>query len=117
VLVPTRGALGRWQWEIDTDIETVRAAVFCEHVYVLVVERPSVNALYESLAERFEKHIDTLQEQPRYQLEFVYDDASYWAPHNCNHVTAAWLRELGCEVRGSVMFAEFEVKGAKDGGT
>ena len=44
-------------------------------------------------------------------MYFVHDDAEhYWLGHNCNHVTARWLREMGCEVHGMVLESNFKVK-------
>jgi hypothetical protein len=40
----------------------------------------------------------------------VKDDEHYCILHNCNHVTAGWLRDLGCEVHGPAMFSHFQVK-------
>ena len=43
------------------------------------------------------------------QMDFVPDDRHYWFADNCNHRTAQWLRELGCEVDGFVLFSNFEL--------
>jgi hypothetical protein len=44
------------------------------------------------------------------EMDFVRDGPHYWFAHNCNHVTAGWLRELGCRVEGCVLFSDFELK-------
>jgi hypothetical protein len=43
---------------------------------------------------------------------FLYVDnpESYSLIHNCNHVTARWLRELGCAVNGATMTSKFQLK-------
>jgi hypothetical protein len=41
---------------------------------------------------------------------YVDDAEGYSLLHNCNHVTARWLRELGCEVSGATMTSKFKLK-------
>jgi hypothetical protein len=41
---------------------------------------------------------------------YVDDTEGYSLLHNCNHVTARWLRELGCEVSGATMTSKFKLK-------
>ena len=59
---------------------------------------------------RFQRRIDTKVYNPVHQLTFVKDDETYICWNNCNHVTAAWLEELGCEVSGWACFSDFCVE-------
>jgi hypothetical protein len=40
---------------------------------------------------------------------FVRSREPYSGLHNCNHLTARWLRRLGCKVRGAAMFSKFRI--------
>jgi hypothetical protein len=42
-------------------------------------------------------------------LYHIPDPQPYWVMHNCNHVTAHWLRRLGCEVCGSAIYSNFKL--------
>jgi len=41
------------------------------------------------------------------KLYSIRDSESYWVLHNCNHVTASWLRRLGCQIRGLSLYSNF----------
>jgi hypothetical protein len=43
------------------------------------------------------------------KLYHTRDPEAYWLLHNCNHVTARWLRQLGCRVQGSSFTSRFEL--------
>jgi len=43
-------------------------------------------------------------------MDFVPHPHNYTYFHNSNHVTAGWLRELGCDVRGPAVDSRWEVK-------
>ena len=110
LLWPTRGALGRWEWDLPPDVETIRTAILCEDVLEIIVASQRERALLMRLEARHAQHADTLHYQPRYRLEFVHDDDEYHLFHNCNHALADWLRELDCEAHGWAMFADFIVQ-------
>jgi hypothetical protein len=42
-------------------------------------------------------------------LYHVPDSQPYWVLHNCNHVTAHWLRRLGCEICGPAIYSNFKL--------
>ena len=110
LLWPTRGTLGRWEWDMEPNAEAMRHRIPCEGVQEVTVETSAIADLLAQLDERYQRHIDTLHYQSLYQLNFVHDDQSYWAFHNCNHVLAIWLRDLGCKTHGFAMFADFRIK-------
>jgi len=107
---PSRGALGRWPWNLEPDLEVLRWHIVCEQVLEITVESDRVTELLAQLDARYETHIDTMLYQPVYRLKFVHDDASYCVLHNCNHALADWLRRLDCKVYGFAMFADFRVR-------
>ena len=109
LLWPTRGALGRWEWDLPRDVESIRAAILCEDVLEIIVASERERALLRRLDARYTRHADTLHYQPLYQLDFVHDEDEYHLFHNCNHELAQWLLELDCEVHGWAMFADFIV--------
>ena len=115
LLWPTDGALGRWEWPVDREAgEDYRHPLPCEVVHTIVVDEAAVRALRTDLAARYAAAAETPYFQPRYTLEFVHDPDAYHLLHNCNHVTAAWLRALGCRVRGSTMFSGWSVREVED---
>jgi hypothetical protein len=76
------------------------------------VERDRADALRDELNGEIEHAIGT--SRPSADDDgFVYVRASegYCLFHNCNHVTARWLRELGCRVDGATMNSRFVVRG------
>lgn len=68
-----------------------------------------VDALRTRLDDLYQKHIDTITYTPNSQLWFVKYRGGYNLLHNCNHVTADWLREMGCRIRGNAMFSKFKL--------
>jgi hypothetical protein len=107
---PTRGALGRRSLHVEADPETIRHITPCERVLDVKVSAGKAQELAEELRRQFEQASATLHYQPLYDLSFVHSDAAFHLFHNCNHMLAQWLRELGCEVRGPAMTADFVVR-------
>ena len=46
---------------------------------------------------------------PWTDFSMVRDDEHYAMWHNCNHLTARWLRELDCRVEGIALLSHFTV--------
>ncbi len=109
MLFSAGSALGRRQLKLSDDIDAICQATGAGSVSRIPVPREKVDALLEKLDARFQSRIDTITYNPASDLWFVADDESYFVLHNCNHVTARWLRALGCRVRGLVMFSNFKV--------
>ena len=82
-----------------------------DELHYVRVENDCIKALRTELDERYERSGAEPKFVPEYRLAFVPDDAKYSAFHNCNHEVLAWLRALGCETRGTGIFADFKVKG------
>ena len=108
LLWPTPGALGRRTLPVHGDAETIQNAIPCEQAFEIIVPAADVIRLTDQLESQFKAGIESQHFQPRYDLTFVPDDRAFHILHNCNHVTAGWLRQLGCKLRGPVMFANFK---------
>jgi hypothetical protein len=78
----------------------------------ITVDRRRAEALRLTLDARFGRGIETLMYNPTYKTWFVHDAERYHASNNCNHLTARWLRRLGCRVEGATFTNDFRLKGA-----
>ncbi len=107
---PTRGALGQRRLDVESNPEAIRLAVSCKKVLTITVGAQHVNDLSEKFHSQFEQHKETLHYQPLYDLRFVHSEMAFHLFHNCNQALAEWLRELGCEVQGPAMTADFVVQ-------
>lgn len=65
--------------------------------------------LREHLTAQIDLHDGQMIYSAKNKMYFVRDDDHYSFAHNCNHVTAAWLRELGCKVEGSILLSDFKL--------
>jgi hypothetical protein len=110
MLWPTQGTLGRWQWpEPDA-----KARLLDEYDKLIVLELPAeadrVDALLATLDRDFNRRSGELLRNTTYRLDFVPYDRRYWLFNNSNHAVKEWLQELGYEVRGSGIFAEWKLE-------
>ncbi|MBN2492552.1 MAG: DUF2459 domain-containing protein [Planctomycetes bacterium] len=97
VLWPTRATLGR-QRLATRDPASLRGRYPGGAVRPFSAARERVDALYGQLEAEFRAHEAEAVYNDRFDFRFVPLGRSYWFLHNCNDVTAAWLRELGCSV-------------------
>jgi hypothetical protein len=106
-----QATLGRRELIMPPDVreDEIKSKLECKRVMRLTVSRARADALLMDLDNRFRRAAP----QPLYssysQLYHVRDDEHYWGLHNCNHVTANWLRRLGCEIRGTAITSQFYV--------
>jgi hypothetical protein len=108
----SRGStIGRRQLMLPADIDGVTRATRAAQVIQFDAPRNKVEGLIRKLDQRYQKHIDTITYSPRSSMWFVKDDEYYWALHNCNQITARWLRDLGCRIHGLAIFSRFNVTG------
>lgn len=93
--------LGRRHLPGPAELDSVRRQVRVPIDHAWRIEVPAVRAgeLHERFEELFREKADSLTENPLYDLEFVPHPDAYSIGNNSNHMTARWLRELGCEVR------------------
>lgn len=108
MLWPTRSTLGRWKWRAPGAKPQLLNAYEGLIVLELAAEASKVDSLVAELDRDFSRHSDELLRNATYRLDFVPLGRSYWLFHNSNHAVKGWLKELGFEVRGSGIFAEWE---------
>jgi hypothetical protein len=102
-------ALGQRSLALDIDDPSLRRELGAERLLRFDVERERVDVLAQRLNDRFAEPGDRTLYNAERGLLFVHDDARYVWHHNCNHMTAKWLEELGCRVEGWVLYSDFRV--------
>jgi hypothetical protein len=112
ILFSKNSTIGRRQLGVDDrdDVDHIIRATKAAHVAKIEVARDRAEALLTRLDTFYDRHLDTVTYSPFSQLWFVRYRGHYGLFHNCNHVTADWLRELGCDVRGIAMLSKFTVR-------
>lgn len=84
-----------------------------EYGRLVVLELPAgaeeVDTLVARLDEHFRHRSRALHRNTAYRLDFVPYDRSYWLFNNSNHAVKEWLQQLGYEVRGSGVMAEWRL--------
>jgi hypothetical protein len=109
-----QATLGRRHVNIAADEPdaVVRERLGCARLMKFNASRHAVAVLSMNLERPF-RVATTLPVTSDYSmLEHVIDDEHYWGCHNCNHVTARWLRQLDCQIQGLAIFSSFHVRGA-----
>jgi hypothetical protein len=108
---PTQGTLGRQKIERAADIESLRRQVGVEikQFHTLTVDRSEAERLGSRLDEILEVQHEALVVNDANGMEFGHHPQTYSYFHNSNHVTASWLKELGCGVRGPAFSSRWEV--------
>jgi hypothetical protein len=112
VLWSTQAALGRRLLDHPADSAGLRLAlkVGIEGMYEIVVESDEVSRLQRRLDGLYHANFDSRIYNSAYDLEFVHHPQPYTLIHNSNRVIAEWLRELGCRVRGLLLFSNWKVQ-------
>jgi len=102
--------LGRRQLKLkDDDLDAVVKETDAETVIQFKAPRAKVNALMHKLDDHYFAQHGTVTYNPASGMWFVRSREPYNGCHNCNHLTARWLRALGCEVHGTAMFSKFRI--------
>lgn len=109
LLWPTQGALGRKELQSSAEIELLRQRDPFENMFEITVPRERARRLLNALDERYNRNISTHHFNADYDLNFVHDPRSYYLLQNCNHIMAAWLRDLGCEVKGTTIYSNWRI--------
>jgi hypothetical protein len=108
---PTAGALGRVVLDTAGTPDAMRRALGGGvEVYLLEVDRSASDRLLARLEDVHERGRRAGPVVQSYGLNFVPDPQKYTYFNNSNHRTAAWLRELGCEVRGATVYSRWRVE-------
>jgi len=112
VLLPTAAGLGRRELRGTASREAVRRAVGTgiEAVHEVMVEERAIRRLRTRLDYVFEDALDTRIYNSAYGLEFVRHPEPYTIFRNSNRMVAVWLRQLGCDVRGLLLFSRWRVR-------
>jgi len=105
-----RSTLGRRHVDESTEDAKLRRALGAATIIELRVPRDRALALRDRLGAKFDRQLNTAVYNQIMEMHFVPDAEEYRLWHNCNHVTARWLRKMGCEVRGDAMTSKFKVK-------
>lgn len=80
-----------------------------EHLHELRVERSAARELRTRFDEHFVTHAAELVYNRDLDMRFVPYPMRYSLVWQCNSMLADWLRQLGCQVRGPALLAEFEI--------
>ncbi len=114
LLCPTQGTLGRQEMGGAISEAAVRdkMQVGFESLHSVQVEQEQVRRLRWRLDTLYEQNIGTHVFNPRSDLHFVHHPRRYTYFYNSNHMLAAWLQELGCEVRGPAYASRWRVEPA-----
>lgn len=116
VLVPTPAGLGRREVLGEPTADGVYRAVKpgIEFLHDLVVDATAAQRLRRRLDFIFEETSDVTIYNQAYDLEFASHPEPYTILRNSNRMVATWLRQLGCEVRGLLLFSRWRVESPGD---
>jgi hypothetical protein len=119
LLIPTAGALANREhppapqgWPVE---RWIASRTDPEHLHRVTVERERAGALLARLDAAFTGHLDTMVFNPARSLRMVRV-GHYWIWNQSSTELAAWLRELGCQVRGWTLVANVRVHPGDPGG-
>ena len=101
--------LGRRHVDIPPESDELGDELLSDTVILLRVPRERAAALRDDLAARFELRANQSLYNQVMELHFIPDAEGYGLMHNCNHVTARWLRQMGCEIKGNPVTSKFKV--------
>lgn len=99
----TPAVLARRELAAPPGIDAVRAAlgVVVEHAWAVDVPAARSDRLLDDLETAFYSDPAAIFRNDDYRLDFAPHPRPYTLAYNSNHMVADWLRELGCDVRGS----------------
>jgi hypothetical protein len=102
--------LGRRELTDPNDPAKLVPATGADRVALLTVDAARAGRLRDELEFAYGQQSATEVFNPASGLYFVHAREPYSLFHNCNHVTARWLRELGCKVNGAAMTSKFALR-------
>jgi hypothetical protein len=103
--------LGRRHVDMPPDSPALKDELLADKVILLRVPRDRAIALRDAMGERVRFRANQALYNQVMELHFVPDEERYGVFHNCNHVTARWLRLMGCEIKGNPMTSKFKLAG------
>jgi hypothetical protein len=81
-----------------------------DNYFALFADRTCATALRDRLNAQWQAAAGTVVKSPGDDFYYVHIAEKYSLLHNCNHVMAHWLRELGCDVRGMTFTSKFKLE-------
>jgi hypothetical protein len=109
ILWSPQSTLGRRVVGPQPNDEALRHALNTNRVTPIEVSADSATALMDQLDKRYLRHAQTQVYSSYSYMDHVKDCEYYSALHNCNHLTARWLRKLGCRVDGLAFGSGFKL--------
>lgn len=112
MLMPGPGTLGRRVLPGPPTPDNVLEAVGVdvENLYCVAVSGAASDRLQRILDLTFEQNRPTARYVAGWNLEFVKNPEDYWFGTTANEAVENWLVELGCEVKGTTAFANWNVQ-------
>jgi hypothetical protein len=104
--------LGVRRFPAISDLDHLLFATQADRLMAFPADADRVSALRDRLIADFDRNADSMIFNNQCRMYFVRDADHYWFGHNCNHMTAQWLRDIGCRIDGMVMLSNFELKAA-----
>jgi len=104
-----QSTLGRRHLQIDSNSSNIIDIVKCDRVMQFQASKDEIEELILNLNARFRRRYTALIYSSHSELYHVPDTEHYWLLHNCNHVTAEWLSQLGCQIHGPAFLSNFVV--------
>jgi hypothetical protein len=113
LLWPSQGTLGRQEIAGRPGVETVRRQIgsSVQEIHTFHVERRAIERLREALDRVYLNGLDMAVNA--YGMTFVPHPRAYTYWWNSNHMTAAWMKALGCQIRGPAFSSRWRVRAAE----
>jgi hypothetical protein len=107
---PSPGALGRKEIAGRPSADAIRRGIgsAVQEIHTFYVERDAVNRVRKTLDRIYVDGLD--QGVNAYGMTFVHHPQSYTYWSNSNHMTAAWIRLLGCQTHGPAFGSRWRVQ-------
>lgn len=88
----------------------VASEVPCDSIHGFMADQQDVDGLRGQLGDLYASASADEIYNPSYSLWFVPHPVPYSMNHTCNHETARWLRELGCDVEVGNLTTGFRIR-------
>jgi hypothetical protein len=106
--------LGRRHVDLGPESPELIDELLADTVILLRVPRDRAEALRDALGSRFDLRANQALYNQVMEMHFIPDAEHYGLLHNCNHVTARWLSEMGCQIRGNPITSKFKLAPAPE---
>ena len=113
LLWPSQGTLGRQEITGRPGVETVRRQIgsSVQDIHMFHVERRAIERLRDALDRVYVNGLDMAVHA--YDMTFVPHPRAYTYWWNSNHMTAAWIRSLECQIQGPAFGSRWRVRAAE----